>query len=87
MIHLEFRNGSFLDREKLTICWSVLGEKRVISPGIGRGTHGPHHPALRMSGAYVVSEGHPSGFVKYLFHDPDRDEESPKVIHTARSVV
>ena len=58
----------FLDREKLTICWSVIGEKRVIPPGFGRG---PHHPVLRMSGAYVFSEGRTRGFVNYLEDDPD----------------
>ena len=42
----------FLEREKLTICWAVLGEKRILSPGFGAG---PHHPALRISGAYLFS--------------------------------
>jgi hypothetical protein len=55
----------FLVREKLTICWAVLGEKRVLS---ARG----HHPALRMSGAYVYSEGLVRGFIKRLEDDPNQ---------------
>lgn len=58
----------FLAREKLTICWAVLGEKRVLSPGFGIG---PHYPSLRMSGAYILSEGRAKGFVNFIRDDPD----------------
>ena len=58
----------FLTREKLTMCWAVLGEKRVLSPGFGIG---PHKPALRMSGAYILSEGKPIGFIKHILDDPN----------------
>jgi len=58
----------FLAREKLTICWAVLGEKRVLSPGFGAG---PYHPTLRMSGAYVLSEERAIGFVKRMLDDPN----------------
>ena len=61
----------FLAREKLTICWAVVGEKRVLSPGYGPG---PHHPALRISGAYAFSEGRAVGFVKHMMDDPNSDE-------------
>ena len=75
----------FLAREKLAICWAVVGEKRVISPGLGTG---PHHPRLRMSGAYLLSEGRPVGFVKYMIDDPN-DEHDPaaglRVVSTART--
>ena len=78
----------FLAREKLTICWAVLGEKRVLSPGYGAG---PYHPALRMSGAYVLSEGRAIGFVKYMIDDPseERNDRSAglRVISIAKSVV
>ena len=62
----------FLAREKLTICWTVLGEKRVISPGFG---NGPNHPWLGMSGAYVLSEGHAVGFLKHMINDPSGEDE------------
>lgn len=79
----------FLAREKLLICWTVLGEKRVLPPGFGAG---PYHPALRMSGAYVLSEKGPVGFVKHMIDDPNREErkDSPsglKVVSIARTEV
>jgi len=79
----------FLAREKLTICWAVLGEKRVLSPGFGAG---PCHPALRMSGAYVLSEGRAIGFVKRMLDDPNSEQNKGRsngldVINVARSAV
>lgn len=65
--------GEFLAREKLTFCWAVLGEKRVISPSFGTG---PHHPWLRMSGAYVLSEGHAVGFLKHMIDDRNSEDDS-----------
>ena len=58
----------FLAREKLTICWAVIGEKRILSPAY---SDGPYHPRLRMSGAYALSEGIPIGFVKHMLDDPN----------------
>jgi len=58
----------YLKREKLTICWAILGEKRVNSPGYGCK---PVHPRLRISGAYVFSESGPKGFVNHYIDQPD----------------
>jgi hypothetical protein len=58
----------FLAREKLTICWAVLGEKSVLRTGFGR-----HRPAARMSGAYVLGENGLVGFMKYSLDDPKLD--------------
>lgn len=33
-------------RENLTLCWAVLGEKRILSAA----SRGAHHPQLRVSG-------------------------------------
>lgn len=57
----------YLTREKFTICWAVVGEKRVISP-----SYGPrrHYPWLRLSGAYLLSEGRVTGFLKHLIDNP-----------------
>jgi hypothetical protein len=51
----------FLAREKLTVCWSVIGEKRVI----GAGFSPRDQEALHISGAYVLDENGPVGFLKY----------------------
>jgi hypothetical protein len=79
--------NEFLAREHLAICWAVLGEKRVLSPGFGAG---PYHPRLRMSGAYLLSEGHAMGFVKHILDDPKSERQQDgsdglEVIHISRS--
>ena len=75
----------FLDRQELTICWTVLGEKRVLSPGF---MNGPDHPSLRMSGAYALSEGHAKGFVKQMLDDPQKGRSNAlEVINVVRSVL
>lgn len=79
----------FLTRENLTICWSVIGEKRVLFPGFGAV---PRHSALCMSGAYVLSEGRAVGFVKHMLDDPDNREQgeshsSFKVLGISRTTV
>lgn len=52
----------YLQKEKLTMAWAVLGEKRVLSPGYDTGMH----PTVRMTGAYVLGPGEPVGFLKCL---------------------
>jgi hypothetical protein len=66
-------------REQLTLCWAVLGEKRVLSAG----GNGPHHPALRLSGAYVLDGGKLKGFVKRMLDE--YDPGGPRLIDTYRS--
>ena len=73
----------FLNREKLVMCWAVLGEKRVISPGFGAG---PHHPWLRMSGAYVLSGKRVAGFVKRMI-DERNGERDPAAALRVVSIV
>jgi len=51
----------YLEREKLALCWTVLGEKRVIGAG-----HTPkYQAALRISGAYTLGDVGPKGFLNY----------------------
>jgi hypothetical protein len=52
----------FLEREQLTICWAVIGEKRVI----GGGFEPQYYSALRINGAYQLTTGKPNGFLKCL---------------------
>ncbi len=73
----------FLAREDLTICWAVLGGKRIFPPEF---RVGPYHPAIRMSGAYVLSEGTPIGFVKHMLDEPNSQGRSSdlKVVRIVR---
>ena len=71
----------FLARESLTLCWAVLGEKRVLGAGSG----GPHHPTLRMSGAYVLGETGVAGFVKRILDDHGGSPQSPQLVDAYRS--
>ncbi|MCG6118383.1 MAG: hypothetical protein MEQ07_09360 [Aquimonas sp.] len=66
-------------REQLTLCWAVLGEKRVLSAG----HNGPHHPALRLSGAYVLDGAKLRGFVKRMLDE--YDPGGPRLIDTYQS--
>jgi len=50
----------YLRRENLTICWSVIGEKRVLPPSTSR--RAPRE-TLRLSGAFVLGADGPTGFV------------------------
>lgn len=59
----------YLDHHELTICWTVVGEKRLLSPGSG---DGPYPPELRMSGAYLLSDGRAQGFLKRTLYDPQK---------------
>lgn len=68
-------------REQLTLCWTVLGEKRILSAGF----NGPYHPALRMSGAYVLEGAKPKGFVKRMLDKRDKGKTKPRLIGTYRS--
>ncbi len=56
-----------LAREKLTICWAVRGEKRVISPGFGTG---PFYPWLHLFGADVFAQGRAKGFLNHRIDEP-----------------
>jgi hypothetical protein len=51
--------------------------------------HRRHHPALRMSGAYILAEEEPIGFVKYMADDPSVEDHasSLNVIDIVRSWV
>lgn len=55
----------WLDRQQLTICWTVLGEKRIFGP-----RHSPpYYGTLQMSGAYALRNEVVDGFLKCSLHD------------------
>jgi hypothetical protein len=49
----------FLARENLTVCWAVIGEKRVLGPD----RHHRSYPSLELSGAYALHGDGPAGFL------------------------
>ena len=51
----------YLRESDMTLCWTVVGEKQVIGGGLDREYLG----ALRISGAYVLGEQGPRGFLKF----------------------
>lgn len=72
----------YLDREKLTICWSVIGEKRVLPPSYSRTAP---QEILRMSGAFVLAEDGPTGFVKRTLNIYDGVSSTTKSLGVYRS--
>ncbi len=73
---------AFLTRAKLTMCWAILGEKRVLSAGFG---DGPYHPAVHVSGAYVLGEKGPVGFVRRFVDDPGASASAARLLGVVRS--
>ncbi|ACY13636.1 AVAST type 2 anti-phage system protein Avs2 [Haliangium ochraceum] len=65
----------------LTLCWAVLGEKRILRGG----ENGPRYPSLRMSGAYVLDESGLQGFVKRILDDPNKSPRESQLLNTYRS--
>ena len=62
----------YLEESDLALCWTVLGEKRVLTRGFGMDYQG----ALRISGAYTLQDQGPTGFLN--FH-PDRLDDGSAV--------
>lgn len=54
---------AYLAREGLTVCWTVLGEKRITASGYG--SQAPI-PSLRLTGACVLVNGRPTGSVRII---------------------
>ena len=60
----------YLSNEGLALCWTILGEKRVIG-----GSRHSYHGALRISGAYKYTDQGPKGFLNF-FPDKPRNEDA-----------
>jgi hypothetical protein len=67
-------------RKDLTLCWAVLGEKRTL----GAGGTGRNHPALNLSGAFVLGDSGVTGFVKHLLDDPFASQGAKELVGTYR---
>ena len=60
----------YLSNEGLALCWTILGEKRVLG-----GSRQSYHGALRISGAYKYTDQGPKGFLNF-FPDKSRNENA-----------
>ena len=60
----------YLSNEGLALCWTILGEKRVLG-----GSRHSYHGALRISGAYKYTDQGPQGFLNF-FPDKPRNENA-----------
>jgi hypothetical protein len=61
----------FLAREGLTVCWAISGEKRVLAARFDAGVHA----ALHISGAYILGDKGPLGFLNYIVEEGQEGEE------------
>lgn len=68
-------------REHLTLCWAVVGEKRILNAGF----RGAPHPELRVSGAYILERDKLTGFVKRMLDERDGGATEPRLIDIHRS--
>ena len=55
----------YLSNEGLALCWTILGEKRVLG-----GSRQSYHGALRISGAYKYTDQGPKGFLNFFLEKP-----------------
>lgn len=72
---------AFLAREKLSLCWVIIGEKQII----GSYPRGNHHGRMNLSGAYTLSEQGVVGFLNCYsegVHDGQKDDV---LVHTIRT--
>lgn len=72
----------FLAEKNLTVCWAIIGEKRILGPTVG---FGPRQPSMRMSGAYVLGPSGLVGFIDGAFDDVEEDTLSSKPVKLVRS--
>jgi predicted ATPase len=70
-----------LQRLGFTICWTALGEKRILEAGFGSHSQ----PSLRLSGAYILDETGATGFLKCMVEDEKSDETNLKQIAIIRT--
>ena len=62
----------YLSQNDLALCWTILGEKRVLGEMSSRSIPA-YYGSLRMSGAYRYTDQGPKGFIRFR-HDPPHDE-------------
>ena len=63
----------YLKTSDMALCWTVLGEKRVI---IGREASRGYQGTLHISGAYTLGDDGPDGFLRFHRDPLDQEDES-----------
>jgi hypothetical protein len=66
----------FLNREGLAVCWAVLGEKRVMGPGLT--SH--EYASVEISGAYLLTKNGPKGFLNCSIPDAQAQDPQSRLI-------
>ncbi|HLC28619.1 MAG TPA: AVAST type 2 anti-phage system protein Avs2 [Dehalococcoidia bacterium] len=76
--------GNALSAKRLTVCWAVLGEKRILTPGFGTGRYVGH---LSLTGAFRQKGRDIVGFLNGTFIEPRGGQGGPKrsVAHVVES--
>ena len=62
----------YLNESDMALCWTVLGEKRIIGREASRNYQG----ALHISGAYTLGEDGPDGFLKFRRDRLDQEDQT-----------
>ncbi len=70
----------YLTRENLTMCWTVIGEKRVLPAGLRAGLV---HPPLRFNGAFVLAKGKVVGNLLSVVDDHENSDEGGNDVNGA----
>jgi hypothetical protein len=65
----------------LAICWTALGEKRILEAGYGSN----RQPSLRLSGAYELDQTSVTGFLKCMADDGKSDGTNLKQVAVIRT--
>jgi hypothetical protein len=70
-----------LESQGLTLCWALLGEKRILDAGLTP----RRRVTMRLSGAYGMRNTGLQGFLKCIADDVGASKSKPKVIATIRT--
>ena len=70
-----------LESKGLTLCWALLGEKRILDAGLTP----RRRVTMRLSGAYGMRNTGLQGFLKCIADDVGASKSKPKVIATLRT--
>ena len=62
----------YLNESDMALCWTVLGEKRII----GREANRHYQGALHVSGAYTLRDDGPDGFLRFRRDRLDQEHET-----------